>query len=75
MSSKVERPTLQGQRIKTRKRDEKEKFDPGAFRDSIFQGLQEILNQKSVSAQSFFFKNILLLNQNVILKKKQKKIC
>lgn len=56
MSSKVERPTLQGQRIKTRKRDEKEKFDPGAFRDSILQGLQEILNQKSVNIFSFLIK-------------------
>jgi hypothetical protein len=36
-----ERPTLQGQRIKTRKRDEKEKFDATAFRDSIFAGINE----------------------------------
>jgi len=43
MSSKV-LPTLQGHRIKTRKRDEKEKFDPGAFRDSLLSGLSAILN-------------------------------
>lgn len=42
MSQKAsERPTLQGQRIKTRKRDEKEKFDPTAFRDSILLGITE----------------------------------
>jgi len=42
MSQKAsERPTLQGQRIKTRKRDEKEKFDPTSFRDSILLGFNE----------------------------------
>jgi len=42
MSQKAsERPTLQGQRIKTRKRDEKEKFDATAFRDSIIAGIIE----------------------------------
>lgn len=46
MSSK-DRPTLQGQRIKTRKRDEKEKFDPGAFRDSLLSGLSAILTPDS----------------------------
>lgn len=35
MSQKVERPTLQGQRFRTRKRDEKEKFNPTGFRDTI----------------------------------------
>lgn len=35
MSQKVERPTLQGQRFRTRKRDEKEKFNPTGFRDAI----------------------------------------
>lgn len=43
MSSKTEKPTLQGQRIKTRKRDEKEKHDPNAFRDIILQGLNDII--------------------------------
>lgn len=47
MSSKVEKPTLQGQRIKTRKRDEKEKYDPNTFRDLILQGVQEILQQSN----------------------------
>lgn len=37
-------PTLQGQRIKTRKRDEKEKHDPAAFRDSLLTGFQDILS-------------------------------
>jgi hypothetical protein len=41
MSQKVEKPTLTGQRIKTRKRDEKEKYDPSSFRDAIVQGLTE----------------------------------
>lgn len=35
MNQKVERPTLQGQRFRTRKRDEKEKFNPTGFRDII----------------------------------------
>jgi hypothetical protein len=39
MSQKVEKPTLTGQRIKTRKRDEKEKYDPSSFRDAVVQGL------------------------------------
>lgn len=43
----VDRPTLQGQRIKTRKRDEKERTDPQAFRDSIIAAFSDILNQKS----------------------------
>ncbi|GIY39878.1 basic leucine zipper and W2 domain-containing protein 1 [Caerostris darwini] len=42
MSQRIEKPTLSGQRIKTRKRDEKEKYDPGSFRDAIVQGLNEI---------------------------------
>lgn len=46
MSSKA-LPILQGQRIKTRKRDEKEKFDPGLFRDSLLSGLSSILNPDS----------------------------
>jgi len=47
MSSKTEKPTLQGQRIKTRKRDEKEKHDPNAFRDIILLGLNEIIAPQS----------------------------
>lgn len=42
-ANRVERPTLQGQRIKTRKRDEKEKHDPGGFRDSIITGINDIV--------------------------------
>lgn len=41
MSQKTEKPSLSGQRLKTRKRDEKEKYDPSAFRDAIIQGLNE----------------------------------
>ncbi|KAK8780493.1 hypothetical protein V5799_018167 [Amblyomma americanum] len=41
MSQKPEKPTLSGQRIKTRKRDEKEKYDPAGFRDAILQGFIE----------------------------------
>lgn len=40
MSQKVEKPSLSGQRIKTRKRDEKEKFDPFGFRDAILIGFE-----------------------------------
>lgn len=38
---KNQKPTLTGQRIKTRKRDEKEKYDPITFRDQIVTGLNE----------------------------------
>jgi len=41
MSCKTQKPTLTGQRIKTRKRDEKERYDPTAFRDQIVAGLNE----------------------------------
>ncbi|CAG0879901.1 unnamed protein product [Cyprideis torosa] len=41
MNQKSEKPTLSGQRIKTRKRDEKEKYDPVGFRDSVLQGLED----------------------------------
>jgi len=41
MSQKAEKPTLSGARLKTRKRDEKEKYDPNAFRDIIVAGLGE----------------------------------
>ncbi|GLH10731.1 Protein krasavietz [Gryllus bimaculatus] len=41
MSQKAEKPVLSGQRIKTRKRDEKEKYDPTGFRDTVLQGLNK----------------------------------
>jgi hypothetical protein len=41
MSLKAQKPTLTGQRIKTRKRDEKERYDPTTFRDQIVAGLNE----------------------------------
>lgn len=41
MTSKNQLPVLTGQRIRTRKRDEKEKVDPNAFRDAIIQGVEE----------------------------------
>ncbi|XP_053372773.1 eIF5-mimic protein 2-like [Mercenaria mercenaria] len=41
MSQKVEKPSLSGQRLKTRKRDEKEKYDPSAFRDAVIQGIND----------------------------------
>lgn len=51
MSQKAEKPSLSGARLKTRKRDEKEKYDPTAFRDSIFAGLSECGNDlEQVSA-------------------------
>lgn len=39
MSSKTEKPTLTGHRIRSRKRDEKSKFDPATFRDVLVAGL------------------------------------
>ncbi|CAI9585950.1 unnamed protein product [Staurois parvus] len=39
--NKHQKPVLTGQRFKTRKRDEKEKFEPTVFRDTIIQGLNE----------------------------------
>ncbi|XP_071789299.1 eIF5-mimic protein 2-A-like [Asterias amurensis] len=39
MSNKQQKPVLTGQRIRTRKRDEKEKYDPNGFRDTIVKGL------------------------------------
>lgn len=44
MSQKAEKPVLSGQRIKTRKRDEKEKYDPTGFRDAVIQGLDKAGN-------------------------------
>jgi len=44
MSQKVEKPVLSGQRIKTRKRDEKEKYDPLGFRDAVIIGLDKCAN-------------------------------
>jgi len=41
MSLKTQKPTLTGQRTKTRKRDEKERYDPTSFRDQIVAGLNE----------------------------------
>ena len=42
-------PLLIGQRIKTRKRDEKEKYDPSSFRDAIFEGFAKAENLEQVS--------------------------
>ncbi|KAK1172931.1 basic leucine zipper and W2 domain-containing protein 2 [Acipenser oxyrinchus oxyrinchus] len=39
--NKQQKPVLTGQQFKTRKRDEKEKFEPTVFRDTIIQGLNE----------------------------------
>ncbi|XP_008207517.1 protein krasavietz [Nasonia vitripennis] len=44
MSQKIEKPVLSGQRIKTRKRDEKEKYDPTGFRDAVISGLEKAGN-------------------------------
>uniref|UniRef100_A0AAQ4PJW3 Basic leucine zipper and W2 domains 1a n=1 Tax=Gasterosteus aculeatus aculeatus TaxID=481459 RepID=A0AAQ4PJW3_GASAC len=40
-NQKQQKPTLTGQRFKTRKRDEKERFDPTLFQESIVQGLNQ----------------------------------
>lgn len=57
MSQKQPKPTLSGQRIRTRKRDEKEKQDPLAFRDAIIQGLQEIGNNDLDQVLTFLDKS------------------
>ena len=44
MSQKAQKPIFSGQRLKTRKRDEKEKYDPSSFRDAIILGLKESSN-------------------------------
>lgn len=49
MSQKQERPTLQGQRFRTRKRDEKEKFNPSGFRDTILSSFDA--NQLDIDAK------------------------
>lgn len=49
MSQKAERPVLQGQRIKTRKRDEKEKYDPTGFRDAVILGLENAKDCQQIS--------------------------
>lgn len=40
-TGKQQKPVLTGQRFKTRKRDEKEKFEPTVFRDTIVLGLND----------------------------------
>ncbi|XP_023256425.1 basic leucine zipper and W2 domain-containing protein 2 [Seriola lalandi dorsalis] len=40
-TGKQQKPVLTGQRFKTRKRDEKEKFEPTVFRDTIVAGLND----------------------------------
>lgn len=69
-NSRVERPTLQGQRIKTRKRDEKEKHDPNGFRDSILTAINEIIAVSSpkngtASSSSSILKNSASNNSSV----------
>jgi len=43
MSKTAVKPSLTGTRIKTRKRDEKEKYDPTSFRDNIIAGLKDCI--------------------------------
>ncbi|XP_042350932.1 basic leucine zipper and W2 domain-containing protein 1-A [Plectropomus leopardus] len=40
-NQRQQKPTLTGQRFKTRKRDEKEKFEPSQFQENIVQGLNQ----------------------------------
>ncbi|XP_077996916.1 eIF5-mimic protein 2-like [Glandiceps talaboti] len=42
MSQKAPKPTLTGHRSKTRKRDEKEKYDPAGFREQILLGIEGV---------------------------------
>jgi len=41
MASRELRPVLEGQKLKSRKRDVKEKFDPAGFRDELIAGILE----------------------------------
>lgn len=45
MSGKALKPTLSGTRNKTRKRDERERYEPSVFRDSIIYGLEDVGNK------------------------------
>ncbi|XP_041421875.1 basic leucine zipper and W2 domain-containing protein 2 isoform X2 [Xenopus laevis] len=49
--NKHQKPVLTGQRFKTRKRDEKEKFEPTVFRDTIILGLNEAGNDLEAVAK------------------------
>ena len=40
-ATKEQLPTLAGKKIKTRKRDEKVKYDPNAFAEQVITGLNE----------------------------------
>lgn len=42
MASKEEKPMLEGQKLKSRKRDVKEKFDAAGFRDELMAGILEV---------------------------------
>lgn len=44
MSGKALKPTLSGTRNKTRKRDEKERYEPHIFRDAIIAALEDVGN-------------------------------
>lgn len=48
---KAPKPSLTGQRIKTRKRDEKEKYDPVQFRDTILTGLYESIEDNKINLE------------------------
>ncbi|XP_063816434.1 eIF5-mimic protein 2-like isoform X1 [Pseudophryne corroboree] len=50
-NQKQQKPTLSSQRFKTRKRDEKERFDPTQFQDCIIQGLNETGNDLEAVAK------------------------
>lgn len=49
MSTKVLKPVLTGQRLKSRKRDEKEKFEPEVFRDDVVKGINSCDDLDAVS--------------------------
>lgn len=49
MSQKVLRPVLTGQRLKSRKRDEKEKFEPEVFREELVKGINTCEDKDAVS--------------------------
>jgi len=50
--NKTPKPSLTGQRIKTRKRDEKEKYDPVQFRDIILTGLYESVEDNQINLET-----------------------
>lgn len=64
MSQKTERPTLQGQRFRTRKRDEKEKFNPTGFRDTILHSFDALNGGLCLKSTNIATNELETINNN-----------